>query len=177
MRGVSVPGIYVNMADLISKSSTQVHKERTFAEEEALRQVIEMLFFAYRDFTSGPDEILREFGFGRAHHRAIYFIGRYPNQTVSNLLGILRITKQSLSRVLGQLVREGFVSQSAGKQDRRQRLLQLTEKGRMLEERLTANQRKRIAAAFEAIDREAVDGFQNILLGIMSSNEDRNRFK
>ena len=97
------------------------HKKRTRAEDEALRQVIEMLFFAYRDFTSGPDEILREFGFGRAHHRAIYFIGRYPNQTVSNLLGILRITKQSLSRVLGQLVREGFVSQNTGKRDRRHR--------------------------------------------------------
>ena len=72
MRGVSVPGIYVNMTDLFS--SPKEHKKRTRAEDEALRQVIEMLFFAYRDFTSGPDEILREFGFGRAHHRAIYFI-------------------------------------------------------------------------------------------------------
>ena len=163
------------MADLIS--SPQEHKKRTRAEDEALRQVIEMLFFAYRDFTSGPDEILREFGFGRAHHRAIYFIGRYPNQTVSNLLGILRITKQSLSRVLGQLIREGFVSQNTGKRDRRQRLLQLTEKGRMLEERLTENQRQRIAAAFEATDKEAMDGFHNVLLGIMSSNKDRIRFE
>ena len=106
------------MTDLIS--SPKKHKKRTRVEDEALRQVIEILFFAYRDFTSGPDEILREFGFGRAHHRAIYFIGRYPNQTVSNLLGILRITKQSLRRVLGQLVREGFVLQNTGKRDRRQ---------------------------------------------------------
>ncbi len=142
-----------------------------------MRQVIEMLFFAYRDFNSGPDEILSDFGFGRAHHRAIYFIGRYPNQTVSNLLGILRITKQSLSRVLRQLVREGFVSQNPGKQDRRQRLLQLTEKGRMLEERLTENQRQRMAAALSAVDDEAVKGFCDVLLGIMSSNEDRIRFE
>jgi len=165
------------MTDINSKISIADRKKRPRAEDEALRQAIEMLFFAYRDFTSGPDEILLEFGFGRAHHRAIYFIGRHPDQTVSNLLGILRITKQSLNRVLGQLVREGFVSQSPGKQDRRQRLLRLTEKGKMLEERLTENQRQRIAAAFAAVDDDAVNGFRDVLLGIMSSNEDRNRFE
>ena len=165
------------MTDINQKNLPPFHKKRTRKEDEALRQAIEMLFFAYRDFTSGPDEILREFGFGRAHHRAIYFIGRHPNQTVSNLLGILRITKQSLNRVLGQLIREGFVSQSPGKQDRRQRLLQLTEKGRMLEERLTENQHQRIAAAFAAVDEKAVVGFRDVLLGVMTSNEDRNRFE
>ena len=165
------------MTDLNSKFSTQSCKIRSHTEDEVVRQVIEILFFAYRDFNSGPDEILSDFGFGRAHHRAIYFIGRYPNQTVSNLLGILRITKQSLSRVLRQLVREGFVSQNPGKQDRRQRLLQLTEKGRMLEERLTENQRQRMAAALSAVDDEAVKGFCDVLLGIMSSNEDRIRFE
>ncbi|MGE4281384.1 MAG: MarR family winged helix-turn-helix transcriptional regulator, partial [Magnetospirillum sp.] len=75
-----------------------------FLREEELRQGIELLFFAYRDFTAEPDAILAEYGYGRAHHRVIYFVGRNPGMTVSDLLTILRITKQSLSRVLGQLV-------------------------------------------------------------------------
>jgi DNA-binding MarR family transcriptional regulator len=145
-------------------------------DDESLREAIEMLFFAYRDFTSGPDEILTEYGFGRAHHRVIYFVGRNPDLTVSDLLGILRITKQSLNRVLGQLVREDFVAQNPGRRDRRQRLLSLTEKGKMLEERLTANQRQRIAAAYASAGRGSVAGFRKILLGIMSSEEDRGRF-
>src|SRR6201982_2358934 len=95
-----------------------------FAEEE-VRQGIELLFFAYRDFTAEPDAILTRYGFGRAHHRVIHFVGRHPQMTVSELLGILRITKQSLSRVLGQLVRQEFVLQRPGSRDRRQRLLEL----------------------------------------------------
>lgn len=94
-----------------------------------MRQGIELLYFAYRDFTAGPDEILAGYGFGRAHHRVIYFVGRHPGMTVSGLLGILRITKQSLSRVLGQLIEEEFIRQRAGERDRRQRLLNLTDKG------------------------------------------------
>ncbi|MBX9634190.1 MAG: MarR family transcriptional regulator, partial [Magnetospirillum sp.] len=100
-----------------------------FLREEELRQGIELLFYAYRDFTAEPDAILAEYGFGRAHHRVIYFVGRNPGMTVSELLDILRITKQSLSRVLGQLVEEGFITQRPGLRDRRQRLLELTEKG------------------------------------------------
>ena len=110
-----------------------------FLREEELRQGIELLFFAYRDFTAEPDRILARYGFGRAHHRVIYFVGRHPSITVSELLGILNITKQSLSRVLGQLVREGFVSQRPGPQDRRQRLLTLTEKGEDLAETAQAH--------------------------------------
>src|SRR6185312_10975874 len=94
-----------------------------FLREEALRQGIELLFYGYRDFTAGPDAMLTSYGFGRAHHRVIYFVGRHPEMTVSELLGILKITKQSLSRVLSQLVRQGFVTQRAGQRDRRQRLL------------------------------------------------------
>ena len=170
LRGLSFQGIYVNMADLNSD-------EQHDYGDEALRQAIEMLFFAYRDFTSGPDDILKEFGFGRAHHRAIYFVGRNPDRTVSDLLEILKITKQSLNRVLGQLIREGYVQQTQGSQDRRQRLLRLTEKGKMLEERLTENQRRRIAWAYCGAGDEAVAGFRKILLKVMSDNDDRARFE
>ena len=95
MTDISLPG-----------SSTQTSANPLFLRDEELRQGIEMLFFAYRDFTAEPDVILAEIGLGRAHHRVIYFVGRYPGMTVSDLLEILQITKQSLSRVLGQLVRE-----------------------------------------------------------------------
>src|SRR5271168_4613309 len=94
--------------------------------EEAVREGIELLFFAYRDFTAEPDAILAQYGFGRAHHRVIHFVGRHPQMTVGELLGILRITKQSLSRVLGGLVEQGFIDQRPGSPDRRQRLLELT---------------------------------------------------
>lgn len=164
------------MTDINSTNRSGSQTDREALSEEALRQAIEMLFFAYRDFTSGPDEILTEYGFGRAHHRAIYFVGRNSGLTVSELLNILKITKQSLNRVLGQLIREGFIEQTQGTRDRRQRLLSLTEKGTMLEERLTENQRRRIAGAYEAAGISSVDGFRKVLLGIMSSDDDRRRF-
>src|SRR3954466_2417434 len=85
-----------------------------FLREEELRQGIELLFYAYRDFTAEPDEMLASYGFGRAHHRVIYFVGRHPGMNVTGLLNILKITKQSLSRVLSQLVQEGFIEQRAG---------------------------------------------------------------
>ena len=93
-----------------------------FLSEEEVRQAIELLFFAYRDFTAEPDAILTRYGFGRAHHRVVHFVGRRPHITVGELLTILKITKQSLNRVLGQLVRQGFIVQHHGSQDRRQRL-------------------------------------------------------
>ena len=88
-----------------------------FLREDDLRQGMELLFYAYRDFTAEPDAILARYGFGRAHHRVIYFVGRNPSITVSALLDILKVTKQSLSRVLGQLVRQGFVAQQPGARD------------------------------------------------------------
>ena len=93
-----------------------------FLRKEALRRGIELLFYAYRDFTTEADAILFEIGLGRAHHRVIYFVGKYPGMTVSDLLNILRITKQSLSRVLSCLISEGYVYQQIGKTDKRQRL-------------------------------------------------------
>ena len=145
--------------------------------EEAVREGIELLFFAYRDFTAEPDAILAEYGFGRAHHRVVHFVGRHPQMTVGELLGILRITKQSLSRVLGQLVQQGFIVQHRGPDDRRQRLLELTDSGRELERRLSAPQRARVTAAFRAAGGSAVNGFRQVLLGILADEEDRARFK
>ncbi|MHA1108919.1 MAG: MarR family winged helix-turn-helix transcriptional regulator [Alphaproteobacteria bacterium] len=147
-----------------------------FLREEELRQGIELVFFAYRDFTAEPDKILAEFYFGRAHHRVIYFVGRNPGMNVSELLDILHITKQSLSRVLGQLVREGFITQKPGTQDRRQRLLELTAKGVDLERKLTETQRARIAAAYREAGGEAVEGYRKVLLG-MINEEDRRKFE
>ena len=146
-----------------------------FLREEELRQAMELLFFAYRDFTGEPDQILADYGFGRAHHRVIYFVGRHPGITVSELLAILRITKQSLSRVLGQLVREGFITQRPGLRDRRQRLLELTDKGRELEAKLSARQQHRIAQAYRKAGAEAVEGFRTVLTNIIDE-QDRGRF-
>ena len=101
-----------------------------------MRMAQDLLFFAYRDFTNVADKVLEELGLGRAHHRALHFIGRNPGITVSGLLAILRITKQSLARVLNALVDEGYVSQAPGYEDRRLRLLTLTDKGKALEQRL-----------------------------------------
>ena len=146
-----------------------------FLREEELRQAMELLFFAYRDFTRVPDQILAKHGFGRAHHRVIYFVGREPGITVSDLLRLLQITKQSLSRVLSQLVREGFIEQKPGTKDRRQRRLDLTEKGRALERELSENQRRLIAAAYREAGAEAVEGFRRVMLGMIEEG-DRRRF-
>jgi DNA-binding MarR family transcriptional regulator len=144
--------------------------------EEEVRQGIELLFFAYRDFTAEPDAILTRYGFGRAHHRVIHFVGRHPHITVSELLGILRITKQSLSRVLSHLVRQEFVLQRPGLHDRRQRLLELTVKGQELENSLSEPQRMRVANAYQQAGPQAVKGFRKVLLEILASEEDRRRF-
>ena len=111
--------------------------------------IIELLFFAYRDFVGDPDDVLAKLGFGRAHHRVLHFVNRNPGMKVADLLDILRITKQSLGRVLKQLVDEGYVLQKEGERDRRQRLLYVTEKGEALAMRLAQLQTERIARALE----------------------------
>lgn len=169
MQALAFAVIYVNMTDIKAAVNP------LFLREEELRQGIELLFFAYRDFTAEPDALLAEYEFGRAHHRVIYFVGRHPGITVSELLGILRITKQSLSRVLGQLVRDGFITQRPGERDRRQRLLELTPSGVELERQLTEKQRIRIAAAYREAGAEAVEGFRKVMLGIIDA-ADRARF-
>ena len=107
-----------------------------------MRLAQDLLFFAYRDFTTVADKVLEELGLGRAHHRALHFIGRNPGITVSGLLAILRITKQSLARVLNALVDQGYVAQAPGFEDRRLRLLTLTEAGQALEQRCSTDSGK-----------------------------------
>ena len=141
--------------------------DHLFLREAQMRQAQDMLFFAYRDFTGAADLILEELGLGRAHHRVLHFVGRQPGITVGELLAILRITKQSLARVLGTLVDEGYVSQAPGRADRRQRLLSLTEVGAALERRLFERQRERLAAAYREAGGVAVDGFRRVMRAIM----------
>jgi DNA-binding MarR family transcriptional regulator len=111
---------------------------------------VELLFFAYRDFTGEADAVLAEFGLGRAHHRVLHFVNRNPGLKVQDLLQILKITKQSLARVLKLLLDQGWIRQVAGNADRRQRLLHTTDKGAALAGRLDALQAKRIAQALAA---------------------------
>ncbi len=131
--------------------------------DDDVRRAMELLFFAYRDFIAEPDNLLTELEFGRAHHRVIHFVGRNPGITVSELLGILKITKQSLGRVLGQLIEKGIVRQDPGARDKRHRHLTLTEAGRALELRVSADQRKRITEAFATVGPDAVAGFERVL--------------
>ena len=147
----------------------QAGVDHLFLREEQMRQAQDLLFFAYRDFTAAADAILEELGLGRAHHRAIHFIGRQPGITVGDLLAILRITKQSLARVLTTLVDSGLVAQSPGRSDRRQRLLSLSEAGRALERRLFERQRERLALAYREAGGPAVDGFRRVMRGIMDA--------
>lgn len=138
-----------------------------FLREEEIRLAQDLLFFAYRDFTNAADVILDELEFGRAHHRVLHFVGRSPGMTVSDLLAILRITKQSLSRVLSVLLEQGYVAQVPGRVDRRQRLLTLTATGQALERRLYERQRERLTAAYREAGAAAVDGFRKVMRGIM----------
>ncbi len=138
-----------------------------FLREEQMRLAQDMLFFAYRDFTGAADVILDELGLGRAHHRALHFIGRTPGMTVGDLLAILRITKQSLARVLTALVDQGYVAQLPGRSDRRQRLLSLTDAGQALERRLFERQRERLAVAYREAGGPAVEGFRRVMRGVM----------
>ena len=133
--------------------------------------VIELLFFAYRDFTSDPDKILAGYGFGRAHHRVVHFVNRMPGLTVAELLDVLKITKQSLARVLKQLIDTGHIVQVQGPRDRRQRELYPTEKGRALALELAAPQSRRIGRALAAGgtdggagDRAAVERFLKAMI-------------
>lgn len=138
-----------------------------FLTDEQLRQGIEAMFFAYRGFTADPDRILADMHYGRAHHRAIHFINRAPGTTVTNLLSILGVTKQSLNRVLRTLIDDGLVESRVGTRDKRERHLYLTDKGRALEARLSDAQRARMRAAYREAGPEAVAGFKKVLEAMM----------
>lgn len=138
-----------------------------FLTDEQIRRGIEAMYFAYRAFTADPDLILAEIGYGRAHHRALHFIGRDPGLTVTALLDVLGVTKQSLNRVLRTLIEDGLVDSRVGRRDRRERLLTLTDKGAALERRLTEAQRSRMKAAYRAAGPQAVAGFRQVLEAMM----------
>lgn len=141
-----------------------------FLREEQMRQAQDLLFFAYRDFTAAADRVLDELGLGRAHHRAIHFIARTPGITVGDLLAILRITKQSLARVLTALVDQKYVAQSRGMSDGRQRHLTLTDEGKALERLLFERQREILATAYSDAGAPSVDGFRRVMRGIMDTD-------
>ena len=130
--------------------------------------LIELLFFAYRDFVSDPDVLLKELGFGRAHHRVVHFVGRDPGMTVAQLLDILRITKQSLGRVLKDLIDQDYIYQKEGDSDRRQRLLHLTARGESLRHDLMAPQIARIRRALEQSGRDAGRHYRTVLTHLVS---------
>ena len=152
-----------NVANLMGRGESLL-----FLTDDQLRRGIEAMFFAYRGFTADPDRILQDYGYGRAHHRAIHFINRTPGTTVSNLLSILGVTKQSLNRVLRTLVEDGLVDNRVGTRDKRERHLFLTPKGATLERELSEAQRNRMRDAYRAAGPEAVPGFRTVLEQMMN---------
>ncbi len=138
-----------------------------FLREDEVRRGIELLYFGYSHMIRGADAILERHGLGRAHHRALYFIARKPGLPVSDLLRLLSITKQSLSRVLAELVARGLVRNEVGALDRRQRLLRLTEAGIELEAELFEALRARVTEAYGRAGQAAVTGFWAVLMGLI----------
>ena len=144
--------------------------------EEVLDEVpaydlIELFFFAYRDFVSDPDRILAEYGFGRAHHRVLHFVDRQPGLTIAELLDILRITKQSLNRVLKELIEKDFIDSRTGTSDRRQRLLYSTAKGHELAVKLANLQTRRIMRALATLDQDAKAIVSRYLLAMIDADD------
>ena len=144
-----------------------------FLSEKEVRKIIELMFFSYRDFTSGPDKVLEKIKFGRAHHRIVYFVGKKQKITIKDLLSILKITKQSLSRVLNQLVKEKYIIVSIGK-DKRTKNLCLTKKGQELENKLSNIQISKIKSIIEGADESQINSFKVILYKMI---EDENKIK
>lgn len=149
------------------------------AEEAIPYDMIELFFFAYRDFVGGPDRILAEYGFGRAHHRVLHFVDRNPGLAIADLLEILQITKQSLNRVLKDMIEKGHVEIHTGDRDRRQRLLNTTAQGHQLAHRLAVMQGQRVSKALRGAFRQAIGeagtGVEGVLraylLGLVDAGE------
>ena len=146
-----------------------------FLNEKEICKIIELFFFSYRDFTAGPDKILEKINFGRAHHRVIYFVGKQKNITIKELLSILQITKQSLSRVLNQLVTEEYIFLSIGL-DKRTKKLSLTKKGEDLERNLTNIQIKKIKKIIKNFNEKDINGFKKILYNLIDE-KNKTKFK
>ncbi|WP_420343055.1 MarR family winged helix-turn-helix transcriptional regulator [Paenirhodobacter sp.] len=154
----------------MADSGTQGGETLLFLTDEQLRRGIEAMFFAYRGFTADPDRILEKHGYGRAHHRAIHFINREPGLTVTTLLSVLGVTKQSLNRVLRALIDDGLVESRIGRRDKRARHLHLTGTGEALERELSEAQRARMRAAYRSAGPQAVAGFRQVLEAMMDSD-------
>lgn len=159
---VSAKAAAANLAERQARASA--------AAAEPVWDIIELLFFAYRDFVGDPDEALGPLGFGRAHHRVLHFVNRNPGMKVADLLEILNITKQSLGRVLKQLVDQGYVVQKEGAQDRRQRLLYVTAKGEALALKLAALQTARINRAFGELGPGAHEAARRFLTAMIDGD-------
>ena len=144
-----------------------------YLNETEIRKAVELIFFSYRDFTAGPDKILEKINFGRAHHRVIYFVGKQKKITIKELLSILQITKQSLSRVLNQLVKEKYILVSTGI-DKRTKNLSLTKKGEDLEKELSTIQINKIRNVLKQFNEKDINGFKKILYAMI---EEKNKKK
>ena len=143
-----------------------------FLNEKEIRKIIELMFFSYRDFTSGPDKILEKLNFGRAHHRVIYFVGKKNNLTIKELLSILKITKQSLSRVLNQLVKEKYIILSTG-EDKRTKKLSLSKKGQDLEKKLSDIQITKIYNVIKKFEEIDINGFKKVLFEMIDHDNQK----
>jgi DNA-binding MarR family transcriptional regulator len=165
------------MADIIftspaSAAGAKPNETRLAQGPGGLRwDIIELLFFAYRDFVGDADHELEAFGFGRAHHRVLHFVYRYPGLKVADLLDVLRITKQSLGRVLKQLLDEGYIVQKAGNNDRRQRLLYATAKGEALVGKLAGLQTERLNRALRGIEGENLEAVRQFLRAMIDRDD------
>ncbi len=185
-RSLTTKPKYVNIADLngrhqhhapqqaAPRSARQVVRGRAARAGEPYFDLIELLFFAYRDFVGDPDEVLAKLGFGRAHHRVLHFVNRNPGMKVADLLDVLKITKQSLGRVLKQLIDEGYVVQKEGANDRRQRLLYVSPAGEALAMKLAGLQTARIAGVLDELGPGAREAARRFLAGMIDA-EDRDR--
>lgn len=168
---------YVNMPDInFLAPGTRPDRDAEAARPAVGRgdlrwDIIELLFFAYRDFVGDADEVLQAYGFGRAHHRVVHFVSRYPGLKVADLLDVLRITKQSLGRVLKQLLDEEFIVQKSGDVDRRQRLLYATPKGEALVTKLAGLQTARIERALCEIGAGEVDTVRDFLRAMIDRHD------
>ncbi len=154
----------------VKRAETRPLGSPLYLRDEELKQGVDLLFHAFSEVFTTGDGALRAAGLGRAHRRALYFIARNPALSVAALLGILKITKQSLNRVLNDLLEGGYVERRPAPNDRRMRQLRLTAKGLELEEKLWEAQRPRLARAFRDAGPDAVAGFRRVLTGLSASD-------
>ena len=157
----------INVSTVSSRSMESGLSDKAHSVEGPSYDLIELLFFAYRDFIADADEILARLGFGRAHHRVLHFVNRNPGMRVADLLDVLKITKQSLGRVLRELIDSGYVIQRAGPADRRQRLLYVTSKGEALALELALLQTRRFARALNECGEGARESAKRFLAAMI----------